>query len=280
MNVVSFTTTPSRIDKCEKMINSILNQDISPDLFIINIPKKFGRGDEEYVIPDFVKDACTINFLEKDYGPATKLVGAVKYLKSKSVKDANIVYLDDDVEYPSGMLSSMLKVRKSSPYQVHCSSGINIDPYEIYGFHWATEPDIFCSIPEGFAGVSCTLSMFEKSFEDFVDEMIKDEDFYLSDDMVFGVYFALKRIPVRTVHFSDVYNRDMCLWSLTDYANLSDGLFAQTGGHPARYSRCYKKLKDSGAWPLPVIEDNNRLLSPAIKSHYMSTMLRRDAQGG
>ena len=39
--VVSFTTSPERISKIKPMVDSILTQTKSPDLFLLNIPEVF-----------------------------------------------------------------------------------------------------------------------------------------------------------------------------------------------------------------------------------------------
>ena len=39
--VVSFTTSPSRINKIKPMLDSIITQSKRPDLFLLNIPKGF-----------------------------------------------------------------------------------------------------------------------------------------------------------------------------------------------------------------------------------------------
>ena len=106
--VVSFTTSPERISKIKPMIDSILTQSKSPDLFLLNIPEIFPRTNQKYIIPDFVKKNVTINVIKQDYGPATKLLPAITYLNANnySTEDTYIIYLDDDINYQQDMISS------------------------------------------------------------------------------------------------------------------------------------------------------------------------------
>merc|ERR1711865_654407 len=88
-----------RISKIIKTLDSIKNQTINPDIILLNIPK--------IDIPDIIRDYCTenditINILDRDYGPATKLLGALKYNK---IKDYDfIITIDDDHLYPPNMM--------------------------------------------------------------------------------------------------------------------------------------------------------------------------------
>ena len=79
--VVSFTTSPTRINKCGPMINSILGQSRKADLFLLNIPEEFARTGETYVVPKYIRKSLTVNRIVVDYGPATKIIPAVLYLR-------------------------------------------------------------------------------------------------------------------------------------------------------------------------------------------------------
>ena len=81
--IISFTTSPTRIYKIEKMMNAIINQTVKPDLIILNIPKIFHRTNETYQIPDYLNsiyDKFVINHIETDYGPATKIYPTIIFL--------------------------------------------------------------------------------------------------------------------------------------------------------------------------------------------------------
>jgi hypothetical protein len=100
--VVSFTTSPTRIHKCGQMINSILDQSRKPDLFLLNIPEEFARTGEKYDVPRYIRKSLTVNHIQVDYGPATKIIPTVAYLSHPDradkydPEDTRIIYLDDD----------------------------------------------------------------------------------------------------------------------------------------------------------------------------------------
>ena len=101
--VISITTIPSRINNIKPVIESFINQSTKSSLekFIyINIPKKYDRFDEtitEKDIPIFLRNMknVVINFVDTDYGPATKLLGLPR---SSISKDTIVLITDDDSE--------------------------------------------------------------------------------------------------------------------------------------------------------------------------------------
>ena len=110
--IVSFTTSPTRINKCSQMIHSILDQTRKPDLFLLNIPEEFARTGESYSVPKYIRKSLTVNRVPIDYGPATKIVPTVMYLTDPTrsqqydPKYTRIIYLDDDIAYPKRMIES------------------------------------------------------------------------------------------------------------------------------------------------------------------------------
>ena len=111
--IVSFTTSPTRINKCGPMIHSILDQTRKPDLFLLNIPETFARTGESYVIPKYIRKSLTVNQIDVDYGPATKILPAVMYLRERAgdydPENTRIIYLDDDIAYPKRMIETYEK---------------------------------------------------------------------------------------------------------------------------------------------------------------------------
>ena len=79
--VVSFTTSPTRIHKCQPMLKSILKQSRTPDLIVLNIPHVFNRTGKEYIVPENVSQHVCVNKIKIDYGPATKVVPTIDFLK-------------------------------------------------------------------------------------------------------------------------------------------------------------------------------------------------------
>ena len=78
---VSLTTIPSRVKSIYKTIESIQNQTLKPSKIYLSIPYKYKRFQNLEIDESDIKDIKFKN-LEiircEDYGPATKLMGAIK----------------------------------------------------------------------------------------------------------------------------------------------------------------------------------------------------------
>lgn len=96
---ISITTIPSRINLLSQILNCFLKQSVKPKKILLVIPLFSNRFNKEYEISNslytFVeknKDLFEIVRTEIDYGPATKLLGAIHHVP----KDAYILVCDDD----------------------------------------------------------------------------------------------------------------------------------------------------------------------------------------
>ena len=206
--IISFTTSPTRIHKCEPMLDSLLNQTVKPDLIILNIPKVFKRTSEEYTIPPGLEDKVFINRIDKDYGPATKVIPTVHYLKDNGFNPAEtrIVYLDDDIKYPP----AMLEVFKEMPNDntLYISSGIDFmcargscDNLRAVRRHGAV-----AATAEGYGGVCVRLDTFKDDFMEYINIYIDNMDFYLSDDVVLSNYYCSKGITIKVINIPGRYS--------------------------------------------------------------------------
>jgi len=200
------------------MIDSILLQ--KPDLFLLQIPFIFSRTNETYTIPDFCKDIKIIT-TDRDYGPGTKLIPTIKYLKENGYPpETRIVYCDDDIFYPPKMLEEL---RKTNPNIVWASSGFDFRT-KIYGqinlsiirIH---SKKIF--VGEGFGGVCVSLGMFGPDFEMYIATCLQENTLRTSDDIIFSNYFAKKNISI-CLYNTPNYNSFML--RILDYGNEIDAL--------------------------------------------------------
>jgi len=130
--IVSLTTIPSRINLLEPVLDSLLNQTVKPDLIYLNIPRKYNRFDNCSKIPSFIKnkERVRINYLDKDYGPATKFIGSL--LNSEISKNDIIIVTDDDVIKRSHWISKLLLCHK--PNKICCFEERNLGKNIIWGY--------------------------------------------------------------------------------------------------------------------------------------------------
>jgi hypothetical protein len=77
---VSLTTTPTRIKSIWPTLNSLLLQTVLPEHIILWIPKTHKRFKKSITqLPPFLKHPhIQVRFIDEDYGPATKLLPAIK----------------------------------------------------------------------------------------------------------------------------------------------------------------------------------------------------------
>lgn len=108
--VVSFTTTPVRINKIWPTINSILLQSQLPSKIYLWIPKQYKRFNNDSIsyIPKFLKNnpLVQVEYIEKDWGPATKLLPCLD--KFKTQKNTKIIIIDDDRIYHENFIKDLV----------------------------------------------------------------------------------------------------------------------------------------------------------------------------
>ena len=130
--IVSLTSTPDRINDSKKTVLSLLKQSYLPKQIVFNIPY-FSSKNVEYKIPEWLirlskkYPLIKINRCEKDYGPATKVIPTL--FLYKYYPEQKILYIDDDMIYPSNFVKHFYDASLEHPNDVVCYSGYNIDDY-------------------------------------------------------------------------------------------------------------------------------------------------------
>ena len=268
--IVSFTTSPERISKIKPMIDSILSQTKKPDLFILNIPEVFPRTNKKYNIPDFIRKSVIINVIKQDYGPATKIVPTINYLKENNyaLSDTYIIYLDDDIQYRPDMIASynfILMLNKVD--RVICAGGFHFVYHEnkINLCGQRNHNDIV-SVAEGYASVCVPLSIFANDFIDYIEKYTFDENFKhckLSDDVILSNYYAMKDIPIKVISIPGKFSIHD-LWenkSILEYGNQTDALHCGASGTTStninRYPEVLSSLAKNNELYIKVYSVNN-----------------------
>lgn len=236
--IVSFTTSPKRIVKCETMINSILNQTLKPDLIILNIPKIFSRTGKKYIIPEFIKKNVLINVIEQDLGPITKIIPTIKFLNERNFdkKNTRIIYIDDDIKYMNGMIECFHEASIQNNKIIVTGSGFNF-------FNHFTicvpKNGSNCSIVEGFGGVCVSLSIFENDILNYVNKYLNFIDCKFSDDVILSNYYHKKNCIMKIVNEKNKFStfEMRAKGDILDYGLEEDAL------HNGAYNTIKKNLK-------------------------------------
>ena len=248
--VVSFTTSPTRIHKCKSMLDSLLNQTVKPDLIILNIPHVFARTSEEYKIPLDIEDNVLVNRSDRDYGPGTKVIPTVKYLKDNNFNptETRITYLDDDIIYPLTMLETM----KSMPNDnsIYVSSGFDFRCWNntCDNISGVREHNAVAQVAEGYGAVYVRLDTFADDFMEYIDMYIDNPDFYLSDDVVLSNYYCSKGAAIRLINIpgrfciKDIWlNKGVLSYGMENDA-LHNGASGTSVNNAERYKTVLAKL--------------------------------------
>ena len=247
--IVSFTTSPTRINKCGPMINSILDQTRKPNLFLLNIPKEFARTGESYVIPKYIRKSLTVNQIATDYGPATKILPAVMYLRDSehaSTYDPDhtrIIYLDDDIAYPKRMIETYEKMIPPNDDNVWTSTGFDFVNMNLSGKRAHKDT---ATIAEGYGSVCVKLNSFGDDFVEYMTRYtaIDNQICRLSDDVILSNYYhrqnrgiCIMNIPgFLSIH--DIWQEKKIL----DYGNEADALHLGAGGTSDNNVDRYKRV--------------------------------------
>lgn len=232
--VVSFTTSPKRIHLCYPMILGLLRQSVAPDKIILNIPEVFERTQEKYQVPKELSKIVEVNVCSRDWGPATKLVPTIEYLrKNKYPENTRILYCDDDIYYPPTLIE-MLK--NTNDTYVWTNSGCHIINYKQLAAERAKFTTV--SVAEGFGGVCVTLRMFPPNdFTTYMETCIMYLELRLSDDIILSNYFSKQGITIVILQQPI---------SVLQYGNQADALHNGANGittsNADRYRKAFQRL--------------------------------------
>ena len=179
--IVSLTTIPSRIDNIDKTIESLINQTLKPDKIVLNIPVKYNlrftaTPDDSAIqkLKNRYSDDLIINYVDYDYGPGTKLMGAIKNNIIDVYSDNEyIVLVDDDHIYEPFMIQYFDNYNRK-----HCGSKL-----KSASFHCYAQSDIVIGQgADGFFINSNVLSWFEDYYDiiRIYDYIKYHDDYYIS----------------------------------------------------------------------------------------------------
>lgn len=119
--VASFTTLPHRYDVLRESMKSLKAQETPVDVIYLALPKIAARLKEPYPpLPQDIAEMCTVVSTDIDYGPITKVYGA---LVSEEHPDTIIISCDDDTIYPPDFITILVKHAKDYPNSSICGTG-------------------------------------------------------------------------------------------------------------------------------------------------------------
>src|SRR5262245_32519589 len=118
--VVTLTTLPSRIERIDLTLKSLLRQTIRPATIRLNVPAASRREDTAYRVPErFQRLRCVTIARVDDYGPATKLIPAL----GDAAADERLLVVDDDRIYQPYLIEQIVRHADAHPDVAVASSG-------------------------------------------------------------------------------------------------------------------------------------------------------------
>ena len=230
--IATLTTIPSRLFLLPLTVDTILKQTIKPDEIVISIPLKSTREpinksdatkSDPYNITDeflhYIKaNNITILRPEKDYGPATKILGVLEREHERYDKENEpvIITFDDDKYYEPQCIQQLIDGHLKYPDCVIARKGSVLiktkkkqnNPYpfkEILMSGNKVSSTYDLSIIFGTGGVLYRASFFESDVFDFTktDNNFQSKLFFHVDDIYLSGYLAQKGILKKLAIFGD-----------------------------------------------------------------------------
>ncbi len=197
--LISLTSIPRRFDSTlREVILSLNNQTLEADI-LVNIPPSYKKW-PNFEILHYLYNIPRVTVFRptKDFGPATKLLGALEYLnKSTSIK--KIITVDDDVvfEHPTH-LEYLVKHHNAAPNSVITINGIRLihEPYRFKNGLKYNCQFRRVEIPAGFKGVVYPAKRLQQICDLFSLQADFPEAIFNDDDTYFGIVMGKHNIPV------------------------------------------------------------------------------------
>lgn len=254
--VASYTTLPSRYDALQTSILSMINQTYKLDAIYLTIPRYAARLNEPYPpIPQELQDLCTVVYIETDYGPITKIYGA---LISETDPNTVIITCDDDVGFAPNFVEIMMSHHNDYTDSAICGTGAligrgllfisivsTVEPFHEWsgftGFD-VCENGRCVDLIFGVAGVLYTRGMFPNN-DNLYDEIFKhslnDSSIFHNDDVLISGY--LDKMGVERRIFCDIPS--------IIHNDQEDALSADIFKMIGRLNESITKVKELGFFP-------------------------------
>lgn len=204
--IVSIATLPSRIANMRPTLESLLEGELVPDRILVIVTEYSAREKSAYVIPDFLRDeqftrgVIEIVVASRDWGPGTKLLGALEWLEEPCL----LVLADDDVAYAKGFLSAL-----ASRQAAYHGSSFSYFTYRTNGLTVGQGCDGFSFHSPNLDGIRA-----------FFDEHVAGSSLQYHDDLWISFFLFKRGIDVRRVppprNASNIYVQTIADESLRD----------------------------------------------------------------
>lgn len=119
--IATLSSIPPRFDQLDSTLQSLLNQTVPAENVILYLNRRYRRFPNWDGTPPEVPDGVEIRWVEEDYGPATKILPAVREFANQ---DVEILFCDDDQDYRPNLAERLLIARRRHPNDAVAVSGM------------------------------------------------------------------------------------------------------------------------------------------------------------
>lgn len=121
--IVSLTAVPPRFPYLDEVLQSLLRQTVVPEEIILNIPRIYRRDAFNPYSPPAVPAGVEINLVDRDYGPATKVLPTIQKYQGE---DVFIFFCDDDKVHDPDALGRFLGAALAHPDAAICGEASDV----------------------------------------------------------------------------------------------------------------------------------------------------------
>lgn len=258
--IISLTTIPPRMGLLGDTLRSLLDQEARIDAVMLWIPERYRRPEfASFTLPS-VPEGIEIRRCSTDYGPATKILPAVRTFEGEDVR---LIYCDDDRLYHRGWARNLLAHSDANPGACIAEAGDVVELMQrkafrdrpaydalriltagIYGHFYrkrnrALDPGIGpIDICKGYGGVLIRPEFFPPSTFDIPDILWTVDDVWLSGQL------ALNHVPI----LKAAVRENSTKTGLAEMSALLDHVEEEHGRHAAN-AACIRYFQERhGIW--------------------------------
>lgn len=234
--IISLTSIPPRFKYLPNIIKNLLKQTCHE--VWVNIPKSYNRFiDWDGSLPDFTNfdSKLKINRDCEDMGPGTKVFGPAQFLDPEDL----IVYLDDDTNYDSKLVTNLLRWFLTDQKSAWGISGFTFENY--FQKRYPRQHGVQVDVLEGYGAVIVKAGWIQKMYEEFKELR---EEARAADDVILSNLLTKQGVTLKTIYTSECHTGQIQQYT---YGFEVDALHHQfEGGHHENYLNVLKSLEVKG----------------------------------
>lgn len=198
--LISLTSIPRRLDgSLLEVLATLKKQSLKCDI-LVNIPKAYRKWGPVQLIPSVLRNLEDVVVFSPsvDYGPATKLLGALEYIQDRP-EITHVITVDDDmlIDDPKH-LAYLAKYSEILPDCAITFGGIKLEKFPFrHGDGLTYERKFsFVDAPAGYKGVLYPMQRLRNSRVPFEFSNNLPPGVFNDDDAYFGIVLSTLNIPL------------------------------------------------------------------------------------